>query len=315
MAVTRDDLVAELKTLRKGRGMGAAGLTDRIGPNLREVCGLGPEVDGAPLRQAVTRRLQEFAAQLPSDLRTCVVAAFGLEKAVDFPFYQDRVRWAAGQLQRDDRTVRRRIDYGIAQLADLAVAPGGTGLGDNQDGNGGWRTEKLRAVVSLDRPAPEVIEFRTVAAERDGLAELDLAWTVSRAQLSDDLPVEILYGGTLVSRQLEAADRIGFMLRLATPLDRGEVVEVAVRYRAPSDQEMRPHYVCTPLHPCDHFELWVKFPPDRLPNYIWELDGVLQGDIDDKVAPRNLVQVNDAGEVKVDFRRLKPSRSYGIRWE
>jgi len=315
MAVTREALVAELKTLRKGRGMGAAALAERIGPNLREVCGLGPEVDGAPLRQAVTDRLREFTAYLPSDLRICVVAAFGLEKAVDFPFYQDRVRWAAEQLKRDDRTVRRRIDDGIAQLADLAIAPAAADPEGDHDGNGGWRTEKLRAVVSLDRPIPEVIEFRTVAAERDGLAELDLAWTLSRAQLSDDLPIEILYGGTLVSRQLETADRIGFMLRLVTPLDRGEVVEVAVRHRAPSDQDMRPHYVCTPLHPCDHFELRVKFAPDRLPNYIWELDGVLQGDIEDKVAPRNLVRANDAGEVKLDFRRLKPSRSYGIRWE
>ncbi|TDP96355.1 hypothetical protein [Labedaea rhizosphaerae] len=312
MTVARDDLVAELKTLRKGRGMGAAALTERIGPGLREVFGIDPAADGASLRQAVARRLRELSESLPQDLRICVVAAFGLQKDVDLPFYQDRVRWAAEQLQRDDRTVRRRIDEGIRQLAELALAP--AVAGPVEDGDGGWRTESLRSILSLDRPTPELIEFRRVAAERDGLGEVDLAWTMSKVELPEDLPVEVLYGGTLVSRQLEAADRIGLMLRLATPLRRGEVVEVALRYRAPSEQ-MRPHYVCTPLHPCDHFELRVRFPSDRPPNYVWLLDGVLQGDIEDKVAPRDLVRIDEAGEVMVEFRRLKPSRSYGIRWE
>lgn len=315
MTVAREDLVAELKTLRKGRGMGAGALTERIGPCLLEVCGLDPEVDAATLRQTVAGRLRELSEYLPGDLRICVVAAFGLQKGVDLPFYQDRVRWAADQLQRDDRTVRRRIDEGIRQLAELALAPTTTLRVADTDGNGGWRTESLRSILSLDRPVPELIEFRRVAAERDGLSELDLSWTMSKVELTEDLPVEVLYGGTLVSRQLEAADRIGLMLRLATPLRRGEVVEVAVRYHAPSDEPMLPHYVCTPMHPCDHFELRVRFPADGLPNYVWLLDGVLQGDIDDKVAPRNLVQIDEAGEVKVDFRRLKPSRSYGIRWE
>ena len=314
MTVARDALVAELKTLRKGRGMGAAALTERIGPSLREAFGLTTEVDAATLRQTLLHRLRELSEYLPGDLRICVVAAFGLEKAVDLPFYQDRVRWAADHLQRDDRTVRRRIDDGILQLAELALAPGGPqSAGD--DGNGGWRTESLRSILSLDRPTPELIEFRRVAAERDGLGELDLSWTMSKVELSADQPIEVLYGGTLVRRELQASDRIGLMLRLATPLRRGEVVEVAVRYRAPNDQQMRPHYVCTPLHPCDHFELRVRFPLDRLPGYVWELDGVLQGDIEDKVAPHNLVPIDEAGEVMVEFRRLKPSRSYGIRWE
>lgn len=312
MTVARDDLVAELKTLRKGRGMGAAALTERIGPSLREVFGVATEADAATLRQTVVRRLRELSESLPGDLRICVVAAFGLQKDVDLPFYQDRVRWAADQLQRDDRTVRRRIDDGIRQLAELALTPNTPAL--VEDGNGGWRTESLRSILSLDRRNPELIEFRRVAAERDGLAEVDLAWTMSKVELSEDLPIEVLYGGTLVSRQLEAADRIGLMLRLATPLSRGDVVEVALRYRAPGET-MRPHYVCTPLHPCDHFELRVRFPADQPPNYVWLLNGVLQGDIEDRVAPRDLVPIDEAGEVKVEFRRLKPSRSYGIRWE
>lgn len=321
MTVVRDALVAELKTLRKGRGMGAPALGERIGPALREVCGLGGEADGALLRASVARRLRELAENLPTDLRICVVAAFGLDRDVDLPFYQDRVRWAAEQLRRDDRTVRRRIDQGIAQLAELALVPGSDGSGGHDDG-GGWRTESLRAVLSLDRATPELIEFRRVAAERDGLSELDLSWSMtaepgsSRVPLStEDLPVEVLYGGTLVGRQLEAADRVGLALRLATPLRRGEVVEVALRIRAPRDREMRPHYVCTPLHRCDHFELRVRFPADSPPDYVWKLDGVLQGDIEDRVAPRPLVDVDPAGEAKVEFHNLKPSRSYGIRWE
>ncbi|MGH8574807.1 MAG: hypothetical protein ACREX8_19910, partial [Gammaproteobacteria bacterium] len=76
------------------------------------------------IRRKVADRIQSLASGLPDDLRLAVLAAFAIHRRARHPFYQDRVRWVATQLGRDDRTARRRIDDGIERLAELATAAG-----------------------------------------------------------------------------------------------------------------------------------------------------------------------------------------------
>src|SRR2546423_7989957 len=107
------ELVRDLKALRKGRGVFASQIGGRIGEALREVCGVADNDGPATIRRKVTERLLELAAELPADLRVAVLAAFAMCPEVQLPLYQDRVNWAASRLDRDPRTVRRRIDDGI----------------------------------------------------------------------------------------------------------------------------------------------------------------------------------------------------------
>jgi hypothetical protein len=65
--------------------------------------------------------LTEHAAGLPHDLQVAVLAALAIHRDARLPFYQDRIRWVARYLKRDERTARRRVDKGIEQLA-LMVA-------------------------------------------------------------------------------------------------------------------------------------------------------------------------------------------------
>ena len=118
VAVT--ELVGELKTLRKGRGIFISQIGDRIGSALRDVCQVTDDDGPAIIRQKVANKLQVLAGDLPPDLRVAVMAAFALCPDVRMPLYRDRVGWAAARLNRDPRTARRRIDDG-GTLLDRAM--------------------------------------------------------------------------------------------------------------------------------------------------------------------------------------------------
>src|SRR3954469_8706421 len=116
------DVVGELKVLRKGRGIFTTPLADRVGPALRATCGILEDDDTVAMRRKLTDRLRALVESLPDDLKIALLAAFALDERARKPFYQERVHWAAITLDRDDRTVRRRIDEGIEQIAALVVA-------------------------------------------------------------------------------------------------------------------------------------------------------------------------------------------------
>ncbi|HWM01109.1 MAG TPA: hypothetical protein VNP92_02115 [Actinophytocola sp.] len=303
-------LVGELKSLRKGRGLLAGRIEERVGPALRAACevteGDGPVV----IRQKVHNRLTELAEHLPDDLRLATIAAFAMRAEVQLPLYQDRVDWAAVKLDRDPRTVRRRVDDAIEQLADLA---GGVPRRSVEQPNGYWHTTELRVAVALDRAQPEVLEQRRIIADRDDVRELDLAVSLPPGQ--PDLEVTVFYGGTLLDRGMEASDRFGFALTLPRPLARGESHNFAVRFRLPSASAMRPYMVCVPKHPCELFDLRVRFGRDEPHPRVWMVDGAFQRDVSDPACPGHQHPVDRAGEIHLRFRQLAPGLAYGARWD
>ena len=321
MEGTFSDLVAELRTLRKGRGLYVGQISERVGTTLREVCGITEHDGPADIRRKIGDWLTGVASGLPDDLRIALLAAFGIEAEARLPFYQDRVRYAAEKIHRDDRTARRRIDEAIDRVAELATSsPGST---NNSVGHemspSGWHTEQLHISVALDQPVPEVLEWRRIIAERDQLTELDLAMTLTAGPTRDhvmgvdELSVDVFYGGMLVRKAMESSDRYGLVLALPEALTQAGRHDFAIRYR-PSNGSMRPHFVCVPKHRCDLFELRVRFNLDRIPATIFQLKEKFQRDVDDPTPSGEIIPSNAAGEVHVVFHQLIPGRAYGIRW-
>ncbi|MGH3757109.1 hypothetical protein [Actinophytocola sp.] len=306
----RTELVRELKSLRKGRGLYAGRIDERVGPTLRAACEVTDGDGLVVIRQKVATRLAELAEELPDDLRLAALAAFAINVEARLPLYQDRVRWAAIKVDRDSRTVRRRVDEAIDQLAELATGAPRRRPGDPA---GGWHTTELRVAVGLDREWPEVLQQRRIVADQDDLRELDLA--VSLPAGRRDLEVGVLYGGTLLDRGMEASDRCGFALALPSPLTRGESHDFAVRFRLPTARAMRPHLVCVPKRPCELFDLRVRFGWDWVPSHVWMVHGAFQRDVSDPVCHGYQHPVDRAGEIHMRFRQLTPGLAYGARWE
>jgi hypothetical protein len=314
VSLSAADVVGELKALRKGRAIFTTPLADRIGPALRSACGIVEEDGTVEMRRKLSDRLRPLVESLPDDLKIALLAAFALDERARKPFYQERVHWAAITLDRDDRTVRRRIDEGIEQIAALAVAAA-VPAPQLYPGRG-WHTEELRVTLALDQPVPEAFEFRRVVADADEIAVLDLALTLPVTGESGDsgrepdLGVDVFHGGVLAGRVRESSDRIGLALRLPEPLRRGARHEIGLRFRA----NLREHrYVCVPRHPCDFFDLHVRF-GERVPKRIVRQEKVSPAGVDDRSRTGTALAADDAGEVHVRFRNLAPGFAYGIRW-
>ena len=317
MATQVRDLVDELKTLRKGRGL-STGLPDgKIGPAVRAVCSVSVTDSASVARKKVADRLTELAGRLPDDLSTTVLAAFGLVPEARQQFYKERVRWAALRIDRDERTVRRRIDQGIQQLAELsaeALAPARpTATGHR------WYSEEVRVYLTLDRPTPESLEFRRITSCVDDLRELDLALTLTapldRSSVSRELDIQVVSGGTLLRKPKEKADRFAFSLRMPDSLNSADQHEYGLRFRVPEGQRMQQHYVCVPKQRCDNFQLHVRFDHGRMPVTVWRLSDAFQRDVDDPAPSGQSLAPNEAGELHLSFQDLTPGLAYGIRWD
>ncbi len=314
------ELIKELKTLRKGRGLFVRELGERVGPVLREVCNV-LDVDGpGEIRRKASQRLETLASRLPEDLNVALLAAFALHADARLPFYQDRVRWTAQRLNRDDRGARRRIDEAIERVAELAMSSAKeatTATTSTTD----WYTDELEISLILDQLVPEAFEFRRIVADRDQVSHLDLATTLTadsdrkNAVIADALHLEVFYGGWLVSKYLESTDRFKIILELPKPLNRAAKHDIALRYRMlPRGGHMQPHYVCVPKHRCNVFDLHVRFDPNKMPARIWRLTDAFQHDVDDPTPNGEIVTPDDAGEVHATFRHLTPGLAYGLRW-
>jgi len=289
------ELVRELKRLRKGRGVLAGGIQQRVGPAVRAACDIDAGDGPVAVRRKLTARLTELAEQLPEDLRLATLVAFAIDPGARQGLYQDRVRWVAIRMERDERTVRRRVDEAISQVAELAAGAASR--------FGGWRTAELSVAVALDQDRPEVLEQRRIVAEQDGLRELELVAPIPLGQ-SD---VQVLYGGTLV-----ADDQVGFTLALPAPVAKEERHDLAVRFLLPTRQAMRPYLLCVPKRPCERFDLRLRFRRDGLPPTVFALHGASG---EDPLHDGRQQPVDRAGEVHVRFHQLTPGLAYGARWE
>lgn len=318
MAVPSSELVGDLKTLRKGRGLLVTQIDERVGPALRELCGVTDGDGPMEVRRKVAARLQGLARGLPEDLCVAVMAAFAIHPDARQPFYQDRVRWVAEYLRRDERTARRRVDEGTGRLAEIAMASAGNGNVGPKARPAGWHIEALRVSLVLDQASPETFEQRRIVADRDDLDELDLALTLPYDHglpgVTHDLIVDVFYGGTLIRKAKESTDRFGFALALPKRLLRQETHEFALRFRVPDGQVMRPHHTCVSKHRCDLFDLRVRFGRTTPPQQIWQLTDAFQRDVDDPTPHGELLEVDGAGEIHLQFSHLTPGLAYGARW-
>ncbi|MGW3959065.1 hypothetical protein ACWED2_04515 [Amycolatopsis sp. NPDC005003] len=279
----RAELVRELKALRKGRAL-AGRVEDRVGPALRSACAVAESDGMVTIRAKVTDRLSELSAHLPEDLRLAALAAFAITPEARQPLYQERMRWAAARVDRDPRTVRRRVDEAIELLAELAaptspVAPAGN-----------WHILSLTLALVLEESC--VFEQHRVVADQDGLRSFEPALPFAEGSL--------LYGGTLSPEG---------KVELPVPLRRGESWEFA----AVSKLEPATRMVYVPRHRCEVFDLRLRFGRET-PTEVVALDGAFERDIADPRYRGRTLRVDEAGEVHLQFRHLTPGLVYGARW-
>jgi len=306
--------VHELNELRRGRGLDATDLHQRIGPCLRAACSIADGDPPAVARRKLVLRLTELCGGLPADLRLAALAAFGLHEEAAGEFLDRRISWLASALDRDPRTARRRIDMAFRLLDEL--------LGDPARSRGsatspyGWYVESVRSMLRLDHDPPDLQEERRIVAEVDELDELVLALSVPavpEAAPWPDITADVLFGGEIVEIRQVSASHAEFVMRLPSPLHMGQRHEYGIRF-TPFRSAIRPYYALTPFRRCEKFSARVRFDRDRLPDKVWRLNGVPARVIDDDVDSGDPLTVNRVGEVGLEFYELHQGLSYGLQW-
>jgi hypothetical protein len=306
-------LAEELKAARRGPGLHHPEIEKRVGPALRTVCGIDPDDLPSVIRAKTIDRLRRAADALPAELSLTALAALGIHPEVhDLPRLQDRVSWLAARMKRDVRTARRRMDEACARLADALSTAASAGTGWRGPG---WHVHSFDAVALLDGDRPITVERRLIVADRDGLDQIMLGWSVPvDSDPGGELHVRVLYGGVLADREQQTATRLKFALDLPFPLRIGERHEYSVLTQLPPDRLMKDHYAYTPYTPCDFFDLRVRFNRKRLPKRLWRVSEAFHRDLDERRVEGEPLAVDRCGEVRLQFDDLVPGYGYGIQW-
>lgn len=310
--VTAESLTAELKLIRRGLGVYHPELARRLGPGLREVCGITD--DEPELRTKVITRLRDAATTLPAELGVALLVGLGAHPDVrGLARLEERVDWLAARLNRDVRTARRRMDEAARMLAEHLAS----GRRRRRPGlpSTGWHIVAAQSALVLDGDVPTSIERRVVVAEHDGLDQLVLARSVPPAEDGRvDVHPQMVFGGTLGLKEWDTDSRFRLVLDLPETLRAGDRHEYAILWRQPPDVPMRPHYVFTPVLRVDHFDLHVRFDPRKPPGRVFRVTDAFHRDLDEPPRDRDEVEVNRSGEVHLDFQDLAPGHGYGARW-
>ncbi len=312
------ELLAELKQLRKGRGVYAPQIENLVGPGLRSVCAITDEDDRATIRQKMVERLGALADTLPGDLGLATSAALAIHPHARQAFLSERIQWLAGKICRDERTARRRMDDGIVHLAEAATRQSSTVSRLPPKAGDAWYVEEFNAVLLLDRASPQAIERRRIVAEQDDLAAIQVAVSLPQDPTDPsstwDLLAEVLYGGILVAKEHPTASRFQFDLKLPRALRAGERHEYAMIFRVPERQPMRPHYVFVSPRRCDLFDLRIRFDRERLPQRVWRVSRLFHREVDEIQHAGEVVTPDAAGDLHLQFSDLAPGFGYGAQW-
>jgi hypothetical protein len=310
--VSAESLTAELKLIRRGLGVHHPDLARRLGPGLREVCGITG--DEPELRTKVITRLRDAALTLPADLGTALLVGLNAHPDVrGLPKLEDRVDWLAGRLNRDVRTARRRMDESARMLAEHLAS--GRRARRATLPSTGWHIATAQSALVLDADVPTSIERRVVVAEHDGLDQLVLARSVPPAEDGKaDVHPQMLFGGVLGLKEWDTGSRFRLVLDLPVTLRAGDRHEYSILWRTPPDRPMRPYYVFTPVLRVDHFDLYVRFDRAAPPARVFRVADAFHRDLDEPPRDRDEIRPDRSGEVHLEFQNLAPGHGYGARW-
>ncbi|HEY0638112.1 MAG TPA: hypothetical protein VGD67_10730 [Pseudonocardiaceae bacterium] len=314
-------LLDELSLVRKGMGVRHPSVRDRLGPELRRLCGVDESTPHPDARVRVIGVLRRAVGALPADLALAAQVMFGLEATYPELTLTARQRRLAEAWNVDPMTVRRRCDLALrlagTHLAehaeDLAVADHAGELEATE-----WYTATTITTLRLDTPTPEATEVRTVISLVEGLDRVALRFGLPRPRSEQrtkmGLDVEMQFGGEIEAHDQPSAEYFVHYIRFPRALPMGGSHTFSRVIRVPAGQLMAPHFVSRPLHRVDRFELRVKFHPDRLPRAVWRHNAIPYYVSEADGPGRDLLRPDRLGEVAVVFERLRPSLGYGVGW-
>jgi hypothetical protein len=321
--VAEGHLYTELAALRKGWGLRRPKVRDRLGPELRKLCGVDDSTTHSAARDKITSLLTRALGVLPDEVALAARVMMAMEPDYTDQTLTRRQERLANAWNVDPVTVRRRCDAALEQVSTHLAEHGWELAGDIVDdvdafNVNDWYTVSCSTILRLDKATPEATEIRQIVSLKEGLAKVAIGFALprprseTRARMGMD--VEMEFGGELEANRQPSAEYFVQYIRFPHPLASGEEHTFGRTVRVPPGQLMASHYVVFPRHRVDHFELRVKFDQRRLPKIVWRVSAIPYHVSEADGPTRDLLEVDSVGEVTTVFTRLKPSFGYGLCW-
>lgn len=306
----------DLMRLRKGRGLQSPDLARRVGPALVAALGLDLTLPGSELQRQVQSGVVEAAQRLTGDLREAVLVALAVEGWTTDALLTDRIDAVAARMDRDARTARRRLDAATRRLADAIVGRRAVEAVANPYAPSGWYVESLASTYRLDVPTARLTEDRVIVAETDGLDTVTATLTVP-PRVAGEVPTldVVAEAGCRIRGAYHVSDsHWRYELALPHALRAGERHRYVVSFTVPDRDRLRPFYTLIPLRRTRHFSAELRFAGPEAVAQIWRLDGVPQAVLDDGRPTNRLLQLDEAGVVRVRFEQCLQGLCYGVQW-
>lgn len=317
-----DLIFVELKQLRRGHGLRAHDVVERIGPQLRQICGIASTDSPAEARKKLMLKIAEGCGRLPEPFGYAASAAFALDRGsnrTERRFLHQRVKDLAASFDRDPRTALRRIDQALYMLAELMTGSAGeTDSESDTIANAGWYTERLAATLHLADGPVRLIEERRIVATAEELDEVVVSYSFSQVQGNPDTSVELEavmgFGGEIVEERRIGRSHVDFIVRLPEPIGIGQQHDYSITIVSSlSPRSIRPYHIVTPWRPLRSFRMQLCFGHD-VPLAIWRINGLPPAVVAELGPSDDLLSADNLGEVQLEFHQLRLALSYGVGW-
>lgn len=277
-----------------------------LGPTLRTILDVDDATREDEARSRLVSLLAGEAAALQDDLRELIHAAYGISDSR--PLLHDRLVAVGQVLQRDERTLRRRLAEADDLLADRMVLRFGARQGLAIPG---WHWLSYRFEVDVTGDRPIFLSTRTLVASLDGLYEFEEIVSIPQVGDSDSLQVEGVTGCRYLGRDPLSGSSWRLLFALPRALAAGEHHETVVRFTWPSRDWIQPVAAFVPLRRVERFEVSVAFGEPRSCEKAWIMGGVLPTSFADPPVTGKLAT---GATVEASFDDLLLGHAYGIAW-
>ncbi len=276
-----------------------------LGPTLRRVL----DVDGSTREDEARTRLVSLltgeASALPGDLSGLVHAAFGISDSR--PLLHDRLVAVGQVLERDERTLRRRLAEADDLLTDRIIVRFAPRQGLARPG---WHWVSYHVDIDVSDDRPVFASTRTLVSAVDHLTEIGEIVSIPLVGDREALHVEGLVGCTYVGHDSLSDTSWRLLFRLSRPLGIGETLDTVVRFTWPGRHWIQPIAAIVPMRPVEHFGVRASFGHPRSCSAAWVLNGTLPTTISDP-SSGDLVTTET---IDVAFDDLQLGHAYGIAW-
>jgi hypothetical protein len=331
-AVSNEDQVTdqirdEIRRLRAGRGVFAPNLAVRMGPHLRNLCGMpddGAHDDTAQLRPTLIQHLLALAGGLTNERQDALAISLAIDSNVEhLTNFNDRVDHLSTLLAASSRTALRRIGEAEHELAkEIAFE-----LSSNTGGERfvkSYYIRSCRAIVDntaahADPATVVVSQEREIVCVQDGLAEIPIRFELPE---HPDTPQQVFsaraqHGGRITAQRRLSPTGFELVLGLPSPLAQRKAHRFGISFTFPAEL-IRAHHVITGEVTIRHYQLIVKFHPDHPPAWIRRVDGedirTLDAYARRTVAPSGGFPLDAVGEANLTFHHLSPHLAYGCQY-